>query len=724
MTLSTPNDPLISNLTKLLVKSEEFSRDLEDKLLEQGVDLADRDDNGFKYFIITAELQSDTPYAPLTNLSNISINNKPSSTSTQPNSTMSSLRDSFPFTTGDDGGFVRIASEKLRKMEQPSLLLKLSGEILDDMKIIQPSDNQRINIKDLGRMSPKLIKMWQKVISDTFGTTIPMHLLYIKTMTIEHGCRHVQLATVGLIALIGDISDEIIKNIDHLGDISEYGCLSVLYERERYYRKAVAQAGRGEMIKYGHPEIIIPEIDSLKSLNNRHSLQVPSLYTNHHSTKYIASYRMTRFTPPTIMDLLTSVEGWRHHDIAGISRAVFRHLQQNYWTLVDSSKNFKSVTLANAVGKPLLMAIGKTAAAFDYLTSRENTVLAQEPVTVRHNTEFYEPQLIERSEKILNWIKDSKNQVHPPINNNKSLQIRWDMSNTHNNIATPCNNPLLALEQLLSKLRTAQVTQNVRLLFTKECTHGDPHFANLFCDASIPEDPLILSIDQTCISKDKVTKEIKAGKNILLNNNLFSDIRLNMGASTVIGDPAYDIAKLAMSTSCMYGLAYNGAFNVVSKNGINGFLVLTREKNKVSKLGDIGGASGSHLVAVDAPVCKSSPLYHYWACDALLSCYMDMLQTHKLSDIEKAVTMLRVWFYTIRHAFSVAELQFPGNIERAVAIYLLAIRFVSIGCDWATDVLEKIINGEKKFDNEYLKQPFLDALIISDSIREYIRSRL
>lgn len=88
--------------------------------------------------------------------------------------------------------------------------------------------------------------------------------------------------------------------------------------------------------------------------------------------------------------------------------------------------------------------------------------------------------------------------------------------------------------------------------------HGDAHFGNFLVDASIPEDPLVVSIDPGEISindSDPAVRQFASGLDL-------DTVDISRALTMLRRDPTYDFSKLLVSTSSFYGLASKRAFTV------------------------------------------------------------------------------------------------------------------------------------------------------------------
>jgi hypothetical protein len=230
--------------------------------------------------------------------------------------------------------------------------------------------------------------------------------------------------------------------------------------------------------------------------------------------------------------------------------------------------------------------------------------------------------------------------------------------------------------------------------------HGDPHFENLFIDASVPEDPLIVAIDPIKLTEKKfqgywTELDERMDLNGTLDNAIYKKTETRF--ISACRDPAYDVAKFLLSTTSLYGLIIRGAYRLNTNEGL---IIEWSGDTQIKPFAGDGGISGAGIVEKTAPAVKEAWRNHNTITKAIVEVYVNRIldalnkykEEHQLNDdsIECAlnVALINLWAFTLRHTFSIAEKIFPEQAEKSLVIYLLGSCLTQRGCKIVKKALE------------------------------------
>lgn len=466
--------------------------------------------------------------------------------------------------------------------------------------------------------------------------------------------------------------------------MSAYASRVLFLERERYYRKALRQAVQGHLTKFGDLKGIKDQVKKLQALKKQFALVPevdrfdPYIRKRHGNRRVqrekkgdaqLAWYRMTRFTMPPLLDILTSTEGLVKPEINSLVRACLAHLDTTYW----KPKRWGAPIDARAyIYSALLLAWGRVRSTCANMAQHNETIKGGNPPKFKRVIKLFSPHDALRYQTLINWISI-------PPKSKKKITLRW--YKTHP-FKRPCLHPSKALEELLACVKQTTL-RDVRPVVS-EGLHGDAHFGNFLVDASVPEDPLVVSIDPLVV---KISAS--AFKAVATGSHIFD---LNEECERFATDPLYDVAKLLVSTACAYGIVLRGALTVGTKSQ---FVLKYNENAQPRQLSDTAGISGDQLVAVAAKVPRVAWEYHSNATRSVFDQWEESLERFPGGDrYSIAISHIRLWLLTVRHGFSLADHLFPQEIEKSLSMFLLVTLFLNEGLKPVSRLLSKDFEDE------------------------------
>ena len=464
---------------------------------------------------------------------------------------------------------------------------------------------------------------------------------------------------------IEDIAD-LLRTCCHM---SAYASWVLFLERERYYRKALRQAVKGHLTKFGDATDITEQVQKLRVLNGQFELvpqvlladpQIPGRSANamaqrqENGDAHLAWYRMTRFTMPPLLDILTSTEGLKEHEIRSLVRACLTHLDITYWRSLQWSAQ---IDAQDYICSALWLALGRVCSTCANIARHAGTIGGGNPTKFKRVIKLFSRDDAIRYRTLITWISTAR----PP---EASITVRWD--DIHSFRPT-CQHPKKALGRLLACVKRARLQPVCHVV--SEGLHGDAHFGNFLIDASVPEDPLVVSIDPLVVEVSASDfKAVETG---------WRTFDLNAECVWFATDPLYDVAKLLVSTACAYGIVLRGALTVGTKRQV---VLKYNESAQPRQLSDTAGISGSQLVVVEAAVPREAWKYHSYAARSVFDQWEESLELLPGGDrYSIAISHIRLWLLTVRHGFSLADHLFPQEIEKSLSMFLLVTLFLNEG---------------------------------------------
>ncbi len=646
-------------------------------------------------FLTTVDLHSDLFYAPV---STLDLKSLQSVILQDAGSLLDLIRDKFPISLSK-AGFVATIYGTLEESKTNDYFLVLhiddAGKVVKaqrlysngTLKSVKQSTNAVINTHP--GLDPNINRLIDELRSETQISGQKYFFLkpdYRVTEKENSGVRGLELLQVGFF-LTEEKIEVIADALFQAARTSSFATLTLFYEKERYYQKALRQAVKGSIIKYGEIRDIQQQLEILRELNKTNGHSVPRIeredpdLTNSPSEAdrdvAFAWYRMPRFTLSSLLDVLSFTSGLRDYEVSSLVRSSFAHMKSIYWG--PSLEPMSSTKTRAYLSAGLALAIYHSGSACENILSKIERIKAGIPIKLERGIDVFDPKEVTDSVQGMRWIFNSMDQNHET---DFEINLLWGKYKSKTN----CSNVTKELTKISKALAKLDEKDKIESPFIRGRSHGDAHFGNFLIDASVPEDPLVISIDP---------KEIAFDPEYILKlhepiGEICSKNEFELAIKNVAYDPAYDVAKLMLSCSCAYGLAYRYAFQASATSGRILRLKQVRS-DVVNKLSDLGGISGSQIVTIDAPVTNEAWRYLFVAAEVSLRDYSDVLSKFVGNDVKNTtVGLIQLWLITVRHAFSICEILFPKNVERAITMYLLSMRFVSRGVNTISEIL---LNG-------------------------------
>lgn len=479
-----------------------------------------------------------------------------------------------------------------------------------------------------------------------------------------------------------------------LACISDVATASIFWERERYFGKSIRQAIYGDMIKCDEGTALKDQVDRLDELKR---YNVPRITESALDTQ-AGYYAMSRFVIPSMSKVLTHTAGFLNYEIEGLAKACMRHLRETYWSgehwevlKTQSVKVFVQVRWAQA----------QRAATAARRALEAMLAACADPAHLRA---FSKGARMVQAGDVRKWKSCMRRLLrdHDVID----LTVKWGNGNYHQ--------PVVPVLDVLADVCTwgKNVSDGCKDLkkVRANAIHGDAHLDNILVDASVPEDPLIVSIDPLRVQlapppQDDKAKAENAG---MLSNTKevlkecgwrYDDMNIEMEVSHLCKDPGYDYAKLLLSTACAYGLVNRGVFRLAPGGaGDNTVRIARIEKQKLKVDADSGGISQASRYWREPATADDAWRYHRVTAGEVVREFLRTLGGSGCNAKDCVVALAGLWLMTGRHAFSISEklLAFGGQTERALVMYLFAEAFVSRG---AKHVLEGLKSDEPSWDD-------------------------
>lgn len=658
------------NIERLAEDSEAACQDLT-RAASTILDGSLPDDERF-YLVFSIDLRTASYYSAATNIPSDAF----SFLSAAPQATaLEVIRDLFPMHRGEGlvGELCRTASELATSppSEAVVVLLDLKAQILDVTAFDgspQPQYLERITNSTAGLEPSRDLLAAVTAVSERVDMQTA-RLAFIPRPRIASPAQSRTFELVQICLLLDSVtsvsSPQCIEYVVHLTNVVHFATLALLAERERYYQKSLRQATRGTLIKSGVHDEIEEQIRLLETLNATGAYSTPRVVKQDINRESgFGWYIMPYFTLPSMMDTLTSVRSLRPFEISGLARACVSHLRHTYWRSVAAQR----VEAREFLLSTLALLEQRASGSYRAIQSRAADVMNARPVVGRGGVAIYDPSEIERDLPIIKRVEEGV-----------SLRAEWGAS--HEPVETVCEGTGEVLEHLRSML--LEIGRGVRIdqYLAREPIHGDPHLGNLLVDASVPEDPVIASIDPKRISVNSDDLWQSYGCSRLAQQPFCSSL------DNLRYDVTYDAAKLLVSTVAGYSLVYRRGVRA----RMEGEMVVLHHPpdRELRKLSEAGGISGSQLVRIDAPVVEEALDYHRLFAELIVQRFIALagISETEVGSASLLAGLLRLWMITVRHAFSLSEILFPVDTGRSAAMYAVAAALLNRGFPQASEIV-------------------------------------
>jgi len=690
------------HIEELAKRSVETTKQLEDRVYKLVSEVEPEVDG--RYFISTADFHAYLNYAPLFNfprhvLERFATEHK----------LLRDIRDNFLVRMGPTG-FIREVHRSIRKCGtlhvgdiffikiedsgKVSECICFSGEALS--KAIDSRVSESIHKHSVGKKLKELLLNLREALSSR--EDYECYLILRPEELFDSSVRNqLDIMQVGVTFINNKkkLVKETVEAYYRAVQISSFATHSLLYEKERYYEKAVRQSVKGSIIKYGPLKDISDEVKMLTELSNDKKLNIPVVEKSEGGDRTgtgFSWYQMSRIMPQSLMDLITFTKGYDNYEIAALVRSSFMHLSDVYWG--DKLKPMDEPILLS------LLALSSFAAAAaggarNHINSLSEGIKKGLPVKMIRGIEVYSSADLERFSGILDNIK-ATTPVSIDLNWNRVVNCRFELED-------PIKS-LFNLQESLANAFEGKTQKQFRRLFipveAEGKLHGDPHFGNLLVDASIPEDPLIFSIDPKKVELKDLPSYPDAINRMFKNTYNVLHAQLE---STIDKDIAYDIGKILQTAACFYDVIYHKGFTLTSTRANSKRYKLRRnDKAESVKLSDVGGISSSQIIRLGAPIPPDTWDYHVTATKKVLDEYISLHHEKLLRFVPEElgfqesinIGLIRLWMFTVRHVFSAVKSLFPVKIESAMVMYIVAAVFTQKGVKTIMKRINRLVEAD------------------------------
>lgn len=464
----------------------------------------------------------------------------------------------------------------------------------------------------------------------------------------------------------GEASDptkETMRTWRMLAGVSAIATSSVFLERERYFDKALRQAVHGDMIKCDLGVKLQPQVELLEKL---HGSNVPMVLEK--STEGAAGYyAMSRFVTPALARVFATTAGFEDYEIQALMRACVRHIRETYWaadhlpkTQVAAGTHYLQVRWAQAI-----TAAGDAhATAAELLKNCQNP--AQQLLAFPEGARVVHAADISKRRTVLERLTEYEGRPF-------DLRLNWGGGKV---AAQSLGPSVAALTAFIDKADPLGILGEPITYIRAYRIHGDAHLENMLVDASVPEDALVISIDPLVLSEE----EIKGPTMKALEVLNIDTTEIGRELLQFVVDPAYDCAKLLLSTACAYGLVNREVFQIgkCPKGRIDVNKVVTQA---IKANAETGGISGAATLWREPIAADRAWRYHRVAALEVVRAFVGMMREFDCGPRHVVVALAGLWLLTVRHAFSITNklLRCGGGMEKALIMYLFSEAFVCRG---------------------------------------------
>jgi len=169
---------------------------------------------------------------------------------------------------------------------------------------------------------------------------------------------------------------------------SSFGTLTLLYEKERYFQKALRQAVQGSIIKYGDWRDIQGQTAILEKTARAQKYCVPEVLppADLAPQRPFSWYRMTRLTPSSLMDLLTTTKGFQDYEVTALVRSCFSHLRETFWSPLSSV----TVRSRSWLSLPFAFALDRIEETCKNITNDKKLILDGRPIKSKRDIDMFD----------------------------------------------------------------------------------------------------------------------------------------------------------------------------------------------------------------------------------------------------------------------------------------------------------------------------------------------
>lgn len=642
---------------------------------------------GLRYLVVTIEQTSGLAYAPITNIDKKLLELLDSEYAVDllrgiredvfsPLHLRGPIRDLFRSVRGllNDGDLLAIELLPHERSGQVSVTTE-EGDLVSGAteKVVKFLDEYPIKLPQFGRRMDSL----RSRATEQYGSSVSAYLLVRTEALLQSGipstrASNINLLQVGFALAPSDGSIDLASACIAACRTSGIAASAALYEKERYYERAARQCAADAVIKYGLLGDIHDQYTRLTQLRNGNAIHIPVIDENRsdHQTltgtvaetarRTISWYRMPWFDLRPLALTLVARGGWQDYELRALMRAATTHLRQTYWENKLQQLKLRSMEdPAVAVQAPLLLAKDHSDSFLNAVRAILADIGKDWPSVHASGVSIFA-----RSPK-LEALMDTLFSLRPV-----SLTIEWKGQTISQQ---QVESPRLVLNRISDTIRDGVTARSYKRVVAAD-THGDAHLMNLLVDASVPEDPLLVSIDPRSWSPEhsfsREKERLASQETPPLNKE-----SLGYELEGIQYDPAFDLANFLAATSGFHNLAINDLLILDIDSPDN---VTIRDSAPAAEpLGKGGGISSAKLIRISEGASVTSIVDQHTCTDAVLREFQYLYLCEMGSDspdrhFSLNIALLRLWSFAIRKLLSTAATLAKSDVRKATMIYLIA----------------------------------------------------
>lgn len=648
--------------------------------------------------VATVDLLNDIYYAPVTNIARHALQKAFSSSGGQAGGALEGIRNRFPLQFSDGGVLRQILDQAERYGLDDALFLSvdlrdgsiaLAGVIPrpDDASASKPSSSELP--EDLRRITADVLPSLKKIRKILQPASGEAHRLVIILRPRVFPGRERKTPPSPQFCQVGFLlcPRHVANNVKRLGVAtwplltkSAHIALNVLFERERYYERSVSQCSLGYMVKCGPAVELSKQYRQLKKLEGRSEeitvdVVAQGAQITNPDPANVSWYAMTYFRLPSLTDVLTGVNKIEPYEVRAVTRAAVRNLMCAYWQRKKyRPQGFKPVPAPDRVVLAGAWAQAHWAATELREALSSCVEIASHKIPIRNVKQSINFVVGEHAKPLedfkrfvdgkfpFKWMMHSDEGTNPPLDG------------VHPKYA------LDAIKRAVSRGRRPRVSAR----YDAYTIHGDAHFANFLLDASVPEHPVIVSIDPQLPTKNKAIEPLArrfAKVNAVASLELHHD-----------HDRTWDYAKLLLATALGYGMVYRRgvSYIITESGGCPPTMKIAQQSPEATAMpSESGGLSPAWLYRFAVPMCDDAPKYHLWSNDVVVDHFLEYIRASDYSRRSATAAVIRLWLLTIRHGLSIAAKLLPNRIEASRAMYGCVCGFIGNGLECVLEAIER-----------------------------------
>lgn len=640
--------------------------------------------------VLTVDFDSDLYYAPITNIKAGDLAKTMNTPS--PAEAIEKIRNNFPISTTRAHLLAAVfdAASISPDLMNSCLWFKLKDDGRVDEVLCHndhgdtvdiPSEVQ--SIADVGKISPDI----NGVLSNMRNIIMPTSSRYLLVrpdiiIPDTNGGRRCRLGQVGIAFLNNTehpFDPAIIDAACTATGTSSLAAFTLFYEKERYFQKAVRHAVKGRIVKTEPAKSVRDQIAKLGHLRDRgEHYMVPIVLKDGNAGKQLLDadmswYLMPRYDLRNLLELLALTPGLQPYEVRTLARSAYRHMRDTYWGPCDAQPTRTIASLLTTAG----IAKECVSGCVDTFSTTSDQVATLTPVKLKRGYGVFAPTSFDAYRPLVRCLDG-------PPGTELDVVVKWGGLE----VVRRCLNPRAMMDRLINKVIKSDLPEQCeRLRIRDGVLHGDAHFGNILVDAGMPEDPLIVTIDQATLSLSDPASA-KALLSELPRCVSLNEIREEL--QRIEDDPTYDVAKMILSTFCCYGLMLRRAFNVAVVPGdILAVHISQSEAADVKHMGGGDGISGADVLAVTHEIPEDAFDYHREAGEQLLREFIGMAKNSHSEDKFINIALIRLWFLSLRHVFSISASLFPSTPEVAIGLFAWGTLMLSNG----EDAMKRLMQG-------------------------------